>query len=85
MNLIGFLELFMGLLVFVSHQVWNGWPLIITLFGLGMVLEGAFYLIFPEFMHGVKKRTIKNKSLFITGGIAMLLIGGFLLYKGLMF
>jgi len=43
-----------GLVVFsvwvMKHNVWEGWPLLVTLFGWIGLLKSAFFLLFPEWM-----------------------------------
>jgi hypothetical protein len=36
-----------GLAIVLTHQVWSGWPLVVTLFGWLMLLGGAMRLVMP--------------------------------------
>ena len=75
-------EVFIGLLIFTSHRIWTGWEMLITLYGLGMLLEGSFYLIFPEYMHRFKKKVLSQSTYLGVSSVLFLVIGIYLFYQG---
>ena len=38
----------LGLMIVAFHNVWSGWPLVVTLIGYALVLKGALHLMFPR-------------------------------------
>lgn len=48
---LGIFTLFMGLVVLISHQVWRGWPIIITLLSYWIVAKGLLLLFFSQWLH----------------------------------
>lgn len=45
----GIIALWFGLIVAAIHNVWQGWPVIITLFGWMALIKGIVILIYPQF------------------------------------
>jgi len=75
------IELLLGLVIVLKHQVWEGWPVLITLIGWAMVLEGILYLFAPEVFKRVRKM-VKNDNLYNLFVIVSLALGIFLVYQG---
>jgi hypothetical protein len=50
---VGFISLGFGSIIAAFHQVWSGWPLVLTLLGWAQVLKAGIYFIRPAF--GLKK------------------------------
>lgn len=48
---LGIFTLFMGLLVFVSHQIWRGWPILVTLLGYWIITKAIILLFFSNWLH----------------------------------
>lgn len=46
--LYGFFALFVGFLILNYHNIWKGWPIIITLFGWIGFIKGLFLIILPK-------------------------------------
>ena len=44
----GILAMVAGLAIVTSHQVWSGWPLLITVIGWALTLGGAVRMIAPD-------------------------------------
>lgn len=44
----GAMPLLLGLAIVLSHNIWTGWPILITLLGYLMILKGVSRLFFPE-------------------------------------
>jgi uncharacterized protein YjeT (DUF2065 family) len=43
-----FINFPLGALIVAFHNVWHGWPVILTLIGYGLVLKSFVYFVFPE-------------------------------------
>jgi hypothetical protein len=76
------LELIAGLVIVLTHNIWEGWPAVITVIGWLMILEGAYFMLFPlepclRFIRKIKK------SKHIKGWASLVLvIGLYLVFKG---
>ncbi len=44
----GFLSLVTGTLIVSFHNVWSGYPMVVTLLGWSMVLKATVVFVFPE-------------------------------------
>ncbi len=72
---VGFMSLGFGSIIAAFHQVWSGWPLVLTLLGWAQVLKAAIYFIWPAF--GLKKLqrvSVDRPRDFIYAGIGLLVI-----------
>ena len=76
----GMLTLIIGFLMVTRHNVWEGWPTIITVFGWIAVLKGVMLIVFPGFAMPMFASWFKNKGFLRIMGVCTLLIGGFLGY-----
>ena len=38
----------LGLMIVAFHNVWSGWPLVVTLIGYSLVVKGTLHLLFPS-------------------------------------
>lgn len=45
--IMGIFTLLLGLAIVVTHQVWRGWPILVTILGYWISLKGIFLLFFP--------------------------------------
>lgn len=80
--LAGFMSLLIGLLSVFSHNVWEGWAVIVTLLGWAALLKGAFIVLLPKQAMGMV-HLWKNKTMLMGGGVAWLILGvvlGFLAF-----
>ena len=50
MYLGGFMALVMGFFMVTYHNVWEGWPILVTLIGWLALIKGLALLIFPQGM-----------------------------------
>ena len=80
-HVMGSLALVIGLLVVGFHNVWVGWPILITIIGWSAILKGSMILIAPDLMIKFSKDMGWNDSMHLYG-FAGLIIGAFLLYIG---
>ena len=72
---VGFMSLGFGSIIAAFHQVWAGWPLVLTLLGWAQVVKAGIYFIWPAF--GLKKlaRVSPERSRdFVYAGIGLLVI-----------
>ncbi len=79
----GFFTLIIGLLLIVSHNIWQfNWKLIITILSWIIFLKGVSIIFFPQFIDKLTLYFVQN-SYFAYGSIILDLIIGFvLLYFG---
>ena len=72
---VGGMSLSFGAIIVAFHQVWSGWPLVLTLLGCAHILKAAIYLIWPAF--GLKKlERVAPESArgFVYAGIGLLIV-----------
>lgn len=50
MMVVGMFTLFLGLAVAVSHSVWRGWPILVTVLGYWIVFKGITLLFFSKWI-----------------------------------
>jgi len=48
--LVGIFTIFLGLAIVISHSIWKGWPIIVTLVGYWIIIKGSIFLFFPYFI-----------------------------------
>jgi uncharacterized membrane protein len=78
----GFMTLLGGLALVNTHNVWEGWPVIITIFGWLALIGGIARMLFPETVVGISERMLNNKTYLTVAGIVEGLIGLWLCYVG---
>lgn len=76
----GLFTLFLGLSIIVSHGIWKGWPIIVTLVGYWITIKGLVLLFFPEWIN--KIITFWQGKNMIYTPIPALVIGLILLFCG---
>lgn len=72
---VAFMSLGFGSIIAAFHQVWSGWPLVLTLLGWAQVIKGGIYFVWPEF--GLKKLqrvSPERPRDFIYAGVGLLVI-----------
>ncbi len=72
---VAFMSLGFGSIIAAFHQVWSGWPLVLTLLGWAQVLKAAIYFIWPSF--GLKKLervSPERPRDFLIAGVGLLVI-----------
>lgn len=77
----GLLTLIAGVAIVRAHNVWSGWPLIVTLFGWIAVIGGLIRLWFPYWVQSVAADMGSAPHFPIVCGAVMLIAGLFLSYK----
>lgn len=80
---IGFVTLILGILMVVSHNIWEwSWRTIITIIGWIVLIEGVSILFFPQCINEITSFFISHaNSLYISAAIDLAL-GLFLVYRG---
>jgi uncharacterized membrane protein len=79
----GVLLLLGGLTILNSHHAWTpDWRSSITLLGWVLTGIGAFRVIAPPFVPFVAGSLVAYNGFFIVAGIVLLVLGGFLTFKG---
>jgi hypothetical protein len=71
----------LGIVIVSFHNVWHGWPLVLTLIGWGLVLKSFIYFVFPN--RGVKmlaRVTIEKSWHFVAAGVVSIGISGLLTF-----
>ena len=78
--LLGLFTVFLGLVMIISHSVWKGWPILVTILGYWITLKGMVILFFPEWIN--KIIAVWHGKNMIYAPIPALVIGLLLLYFG---
>ena len=72
---VGFMSLGFGSIIVAFHQVWSGWPLVLTLLGWAQVIKAGIYFSWPAFglkkLHRVSPERPRD---FIYAGLGLLVI-----------
>jgi uncharacterized membrane protein len=81
---LGIVCIIFGLAIVISHQIWKGWPIIITILGYWIVIKGIIVVFYPEIILKLANYAWEANNLHIVVGIdlvcgVILLICG---YKG---
>ncbi len=80
----GIINLLLGLLIVLSHNVWVlGWPVIITILGYLILIKGLLRLFACEYNKELTRCLLKGHGTLIWG-IITVVIGAFLTYMGFM-
>lgn len=76
---VAILELLGGLALVLSHNVWGTLPeIIISLFGWGLVLEGAFYMLASDDAVEALIKQVNVPAWYWVGGVISLVVGAYL-------
>ena len=79
----GVLAMLGGLAIVNYHNVWVvNWPVIITIFGWGMVIDGALRMAQPSVVRSIGRPMLQNAMVIRVSGAVWALIGALLTYQG---
>ena len=78
----GAIVLTAGLAIVKMHNVWSGWPALITLLGWLLIVGGVARIILPRQMAEIATHIIPNPGLLVVPAALLTLAGVFLTYKG---
>jgi uncharacterized membrane protein HdeD (DUF308 family) len=79
---VGVLTLLGGLVILNTHNVWAGWPVIITIFGWLCVIGGAIRILVPDTVRGLGEAMLKKPNVLTGSGAGQALVGAVLCYFG---
>ena len=82
MFIIGLLTLLGGLAIVNTHNVWSGWPIIITILGWILVIGGAVRILLPDTARSIQGAALDKPAMPAIGGSIQALIGAWLCYVG---
>ncbi len=71
-----------GLIVIVTHSVWSGWPMIITVIGWLMLTAGIIRMGFPGLVTSMGETMLANEAVLRVLGALQVALGAFLMMKG---
>lgn len=84
MTFSGMCALGLGLLIVISHNIWvAAWPVVVTLFGWVLILQGLMRLFWPEAFAKKVKEALAGNGYTVISWI-WLLIGVYLIWAGFM-
>lgn len=79
----GILALIFGILLVVSHNIWQAdWKVIITIIGWLALFKGIIRIGLPQLSFGMMRYFTQNKTAYYLTGVITLLLGIFLCYFG---
>ena len=82
MFMIGLLTLLGGLAIITAHNVWSGWPTIITVFGWLFAIGGAARILIPDAVRSLQTAALDKPALPLIGGAVQTILGAWLCYAG---
>jgi len=69
----GFLSLGFGSVIVAFHNVWDGLPTVLTVFGWAQVLKGLICFVFPQIgMRSLERVSPDRAREFVVAGVALL-------------
>ncbi|MCM3872375.1 MAG: hypothetical protein ND895_16960 [Pyrinomonadaceae bacterium] len=72
----------LGVLIVSFHNLWHGWPIVLTLIGWGLVLKSFIYFVFPQYGVRILARVSMERSWeFVVAGIISVGISGLLIFS----
>ncbi|MAZ67465.1 hypothetical protein CL652_01695 [bacterium] len=79
----GAMVFILGLLVVLSHNVWEAsWRVIPTIIGWAMVVKGVAIFFVPRVVMNKAKKFAKNRNMAVLAGIIAVAVGAYLVYVG---
>ena len=80
--LAGIAALLLGLAIVNTHNVWSGWPVIITIIGWLAVIGGVIRLVFPGVAKAMGRRMLDKAGVVRGIAVADIVIGAVLAFHG---
>ena len=75
--IIAFYTLPMGVLIVAFHNVWLGWPTMLTIFGWACCLKSFIYFVVPKVgLAAISRIQETSAGVFVVAGIMMILLSG---------
>ncbi len=79
----GVLAMLAGLAILRGHNVWRGWPVIISLFGVLSLVGGAARILFPQWIADMATAMVANTGWLPVTGAFLGVLGAFLTWQSL--
>lgn len=80
--LTGLLHFPLGVLIVSFHNVWHGFPLVVTIMGWGLVIKSLIYLTYPK--HGMRmlaRVSVDTAWEFVVAGVAAVIVSGAIFFS----
>ena len=78
----GFLSLWFGSMILAFHNVWSGWPGVLTFIGCAYILKAALCFLWPATqMRSLRRVSQKRAWEFVVPGVVFVWLGGMLSYS----
>ena len=78
----GFLSLFTGSLIVAFHNVWGGWPTVVTVLGWSFVVKAVIIFLLPDVgLRSLARIRTDNSQVAIVPGVLLVIIGVGLVYS----
>lgn len=78
----GIVALTAGLAIVKMHNIWTGWPALVTAIGWLLIIGGVARIILPRQMAEMATSLIPGPAFFIVPAVLLCLAGAFMTYKG---
>jgi hypothetical protein len=80
--LAGLLHFPLGVIVVAFHNVWHGFPIVVTIMGWGLLLKSLLYLIYPK--HGMRvlaRVSVERSWEFVVAGVMAVVVSGSIFFS----
>jgi hypothetical protein len=80
--LCGLLHFPLGIIIVSFHNVWHGFPIVVTIMGWGFLLKSVLYLVYPT--HGMRmlaRVSLERSWEFVVAGVMGVLISGVIFFS----
>ena len=78
----GLLHFPLGAFIVAFHNVWHGWPLVVTLLGWSLVIKSLIYLTFPKVgLRSLARVSVERSWEFAVAGVFAVAISGLILFS----
>jgi hypothetical protein len=77
----GMLSLVAGIAIVRVHNVWSGWPVIVTIVGWLAIVGGLGRMWMPQRVAPIAISIGNNPGILLIAGLALVALGAFLSYK----
>lgn len=80
--LAGLLHFPLGVIIVAFHNIWHGFPVVVTIMGWGLLLKSLIYLVYPK--HGMRMlaRVSRERSWeFVVAGVMAVVVSGLIIFS----
>lgn len=78
----GLIAFTLGLVIVLVHNVWSGWPVIVTLFGWVAMAAGVVRIVFPARASAMGARMLENPTAMTIAAVVYVVLGLLLSWLG---